>query len=61
MATRTNIIECPFCGYEHTDFQNYVDPVDEEADFSMICEDEKCGAEFHVDMQVTTTFKTTRL
>lgn len=61
MATRTNVIECPHCGHEIRNFQDYVDPVDEDASFDMDCENETCGKPFHVAMCTTITFKTTRI
>jgi DNA-directed RNA polymerase subunit RPC12/RpoP len=59
MATRTNVIECPHCGHEYENFQDYVDPTEEEADFIFDCD--SCGKEFRVEMLVITTFKTTRI
>ncbi|QDP42811.1 hypothetical protein HWC53_gp027 [Bacillus phage vB_BmeM-Goe8] len=50
----SELIVCPHCGYEDDEWDQYVDPVDMEADFSIDCR--KCAKPIRVLMKTTVSF-----
>lgn len=49
-------LTCPKCGFVHEDWWEYLDPVDDDADFDMRCQN--CDTEFYVEVRVSRTFNT---
>lgn len=52
-------IKCPHCNFVDTEYYDYVDPVEMEAEFDLPCS--SCGEYMHVVMSTTVLFETTAL
>jgi hypothetical protein len=53
-----DMITCPYCGWYHKDYEEYLEVGDMSGDFQMACE--KCHQDMEVDYYSTFHFTTTR-